>query len=118
MRRSEMSRRVAGAAGAIALIAGLTACGGGSDAGDAPTLTFWMYQPRTPQAGQIYEDLRKGFEKANNVKVKYVQIAKDDYNTKLSSAIASGTAPDAGVLDQPLVSRFALDKTIVAVPDG
>ncbi|GAA4587636.1 sugar ABC transporter substrate-binding protein [Planotetraspora phitsanulokensis] len=113
-----MSRRVAGAAAAIALIAGLTACGGGSDAGDTPTLTFWMYQPRTPQAGQIYEDLRKGFEKANNVKVKYVQIAKDDYNTKLSSAIASGTAPDAGVLDQPLVSRFALDKTIVAVPDG
>jgi multiple sugar transport system substrate-binding protein len=113
-----MIRRVACAAAGVALAAGLTACGG-SSGGDTKTLTFWMYQDRTPQAGQVVEKLRSGFEKENpGVSLKIVKIPKDDYNTKLGSAVASGSVPDVGILDQPLVSRYALDGTIAALPAG
>lgn len=115
-----MIRRVTGTAAAMMLLAGLAACGGGSgeDAGTT-TLTYWMFQDRTPQAGQVVEEIRAGFEKANKgVKVKIVKIPKDDYNTKLGSAVASNAVPDAGILDQPLVSRYALDGTIKEMPAG
>jgi multiple sugar transport system substrate-binding protein len=104
----------------VALVAGLAACGGGGGGGSSDkTLTFWLYQDRTPQAGQEIDKVRKDFEKANpGVTVKLVKIPKDDYNTKLGSAIASSGAPDAGVLDQPLVSKYALDGTIKEVPAG
>ncbi|WP_214321431.1 ABC transporter substrate-binding protein [Nonomuraea sediminis] len=103
---------IRGIAAVVALVVGLTACGGGKSS-DAKTLTYWMYQDRTPQAGQVIEKIRKDFEKANpGVTVKLIKIPKDDYNTKLGSALASGGAPDAGILDQPLVSKFALDGTI------
>lgn len=115
-----MSRRIAGAAVSAALLVGLTACGGDNGgAAESKTLTYWMYQDRTPQAGQVMEKIRKDFEKANpGVSVKFVKIPKDDYNTKLGSAIASKTGPDVSVLDQPLVSKFALDGTIKEVPAG
>ncbi|WP_169807556.1 ABC transporter substrate-binding protein [Herbidospora mongoliensis] len=118
-----MIRRVTGAAAAALLLAGLTACGGGSEeggAGSATTeLTYWMFQDRTPQAGEVVEKIRTDFEKANpGVTVKIVKIPKDDYNTKLGSALAGNTVPDVGILDQPLVSRFAQEGTIKEVPAG
>ncbi|WP_405147209.1 ABC transporter substrate-binding protein [Sphaerisporangium sp. NBC_01403] len=115
-----MIRRVTGTAAAMALVAGLTACGGGSGGAAATTtLTYWMFQDRTPQAGEVVEKLRTDFEKANKgVSVKIVKIPKDDYNTKLGSAVASGSVPDAGTLDQPLVARYALDGTIREMPAG
>lgn len=114
-----MIRRVTGAAAGMALLAGLVACGGGNGtASEATTLTYWMFQDRTPQAGEVVEKLRTDFEKANNVTVKIVKIPKDDYNTKLGSAVAAGTVPDVGILDQPLVARYALDGTIKEVPAG
>ncbi|MEU7743559.1 ABC transporter substrate-binding protein [Nonomuraea sp. NPDC049158] len=114
-----MSRGVVRGAAVAALVAGLAACGGGQGSGNEKTLTFWMYQDRTPQAGQVIEKVRKDFEKANpGVTVKLVKIPKDDYNTKLGGAVASKSAPDAGILDQPLVSKYALDGTIKEVPAG
>ncbi|MEV4751848.1 ABC transporter substrate-binding protein [Streptosporangium sp. NPDC049248] len=114
-----MIRRVTGAATGMALLAGLVACGGGNGtASEATTLTYWMFQDRTPQAGEVVEKLRTDFEKANNVTVKIVKIPKDDYNTKLGSAVAAGTVPDVGILDQPLVARYALDGTISEMPAG
>lgn len=71
-----------------------------------------------PAGREVVEKLRTDFEKANNVTVKIVKIPKDDYNTKLGSAVAAGTVPDVGILDQPLVARFALDGTIKEVPAG
>ncbi|MER6949874.1 ABC transporter substrate-binding protein [Nonomuraea sp. NPDC000554] len=115
-----MSRGFARGALTAVLVAGLAACGGGQGSGSGDrTLTFWMYQDRTPQAGQVIEKIRKEFEKANpGVTVKLVKIPKDDYNTKLGGAVASKSAPDAGILDQPLVSKYALDGTIKEVPAG
>ncbi|MFD1543162.1 ABC transporter substrate-binding protein [Nonomuraea guangzhouensis] len=114
-----MSRGVVRGAAVAALVAGLAACGGGQGSGNEKTLTFWMYQDRTPQAGQVIEKVRKDFEKANpGVTVKLVKIPKDDYNTKLGGAVAGKSAPDAGILDQPLVSKYALDGTIKEVPAG
>ncbi|MFG1708913.1 extracellular solute-binding protein [Nonomuraea sp. M3C6] len=112
-----MSRGLVRGAVAAVLATGLAACGGGGSQGSDKELTFWMYQDRTPQAGQVIEKLRKDFEAANpGVTVKLVKIPKDDYNTKLGSAVASKSAPDAGILDQPLVSKYALDGTIKEVP--
>ncbi|WP_433256161.1 sugar ABC transporter substrate-binding protein [Streptosporangium sp. CA-135522] len=114
-----MIRRVTGTAAGVAMLIGLAACGSGSEqASDTKALTYWMFQDRTPQAGEVVEKIRGDFEKANGVTVKIVKIPKDDYNTKLGSAIASGTVPDAGILDQPLVARYALDGTIKEVPAG
>ncbi|MBF8190061.1 ABC transporter substrate-binding protein [Nonomuraea sp. K274] len=117
-----MSRRLVRGTAAAVLVAGLAACGGdgGQGSGAAErTLTFWMYQDRTPQAGQVIEKVRQDFEQANpGVAVKIVKIPKDDYNTKLGSAVAGASAPDAGILDQPLVSKYALDGTIKEVPAG
>lgn len=117
-----MSRGLVRGAVVAVLASGLAACGGGGGGGgqsDSKELTFWMYQDRTPQAGQVIEKVRKDFEKANpGVTVKVVKIPKDDYNTKLGSAVASKSAPDAGILDQPLVSKYALDGTIKEVPAG
>ncbi|MEO3857764.1 ABC transporter substrate-binding protein [Acrocarpospora sp. B8E8] len=114
-----MIRRVTGIAAVAALLAGLTACGGSEEAAGSTTLTYWMFQDRTPQAGEVVEKIRTDFEKANpGVTVKIVKIPKDDYNTKLGSAVAAGTVPDVGILDQPLVARYALDKTIVEMPAG
>ncbi|WP_433519503.1 ABC transporter substrate-binding protein [Nonomuraea sp. CA-143628] len=114
-----MSRGLMRGALVAMLAAGLAACGGGGGDSAEKTLTFWMYQDRTPQAGQVMEKIRKDFEKANpGVTVKLVKIPKDDYNTKLGSAVASKSAPDAGILDQPLVSKYALDGTIKEVPAG
>ncbi|MGR6916972.1 ABC transporter substrate-binding protein [[Actinomadura] parvosata] len=115
-----MSRGLVRGAVVAALVSGLAACGGGDGGRSAgKELTFWMYQDRTPQAGQVMEKVREDFEKANpGVTVKLVKIPKDDYNTKLGSAVAGKSAPDAGILDQPLVSKYALDGTIKEVPAG
>ncbi|GAA4069314.1 ABC transporter substrate-binding protein [Nonomuraea soli] len=116
-----MSRAIAAAA---VLAFALTACGsgdsgGGGQAAESRTLTYWMYQDRTPQAGEVVEKIRKDFEKANpGVTVKIVKIPKDDFNTKLGSAISSKTGPDVSTLDQPLVSKYAKDGTIVELPAG
>ncbi|MEV4076331.1 ABC transporter substrate-binding protein [Nonomuraea fuscirosea] len=119
-----MGRGLVRGAVVATLATALAACGGsggsgGSGQGDAKELTFWMYQDRTPQAGQVIEKVRQDFEQANpGVTVKIVKIPKDDYNTKLGSAVAGRSTPDAGILDQPLVSKYALDGTIKEVPAG
>ncbi|WP_084772848.1 ABC transporter substrate-binding protein [Nonomuraea candida] len=126
-----MSRGLARGTAVALLATALAACGGGDGSGggtsgsgtgtggESRELTFWMYQDRTPQAGQVIERIRRDFERANpGVTVKLVKIPKDDYNTKLGSALAGGSAPDAGILDQPLVSKYALDGTIEEVPAG
>lgn len=118
MSRSIRRARAAAAACLLALTA--TACGvlGGKSGDSAQSLEFWMYQPPTPGASQVFEKLRADFEKANNATVKLVQVPKDDYNTKLASALSGGGGPDAGYLDQPLVARYAGDASILRVPAG
>ena len=106
---------------AVLSVANLVAgCGilGGSSGSGRDTLEFWMYQPADAKAAQVFDQLRGDFEKANHVTVKLVQVPKDDYNTKLASALSGGSGPDAGYLDQPLVARYASDGTISQVPAG
>lgn len=108
---------LAAALSAASLLAG---CGilGGSSTSAPDTLEFWMYQPADAKAAQVFDQLKTDFEKANHVTVKLVQVPKDDYNTKLASALSGGGGPDAGYLDQPLVSRYASDGTVAQVPAG
>ncbi|MFC5800138.1 sugar ABC transporter substrate-binding protein [Streptomyces formicae] len=118
------TRRSLLAAVSLTLAASMTsACGGilgggGDDSASGKTLEFWMYQPTLPQQSEAIQKLKEGFEKENNVKVKIVEVPKDDYNTKLASALSSGGGPDAGYLDQPLVASYALDGSVQKVPAG
>ena len=114
------SYRVLAAAAFLSVMTLAAGCGvlGGSSSGARDTLEFWMYQPANAQAAQTYDQLRTDFEKTNNVTVKLVQIPKDDYNTKLATALSGGAGPDAGYLDQPLVPRYAQDGTIASTPAG
>jgi multiple sugar transport system substrate-binding protein len=91
---------------------------GGQPSDPRDSLEFWMYQPSTPQGAKVFDTLKRDFEKANGVTLKLVQVPKDDYNTKLATALSGAGGPDAGYLDQPLVARFASDGTIREVPAG
>jgi ABC-type sugar transport system permease subunit len=91
---------------AATLALSLAACGE-SEASDANTVEFWYYQPTTEQAAKI-QKLADEFESEHpDVKIDLVQVPKDDYNTKLASALANQNGPDAGYLDQPQMARYA-----------
>ncbi|GIH24874.1 ABC transporter substrate-binding protein [Acrocarpospora phusangensis] len=100
----------------LALVA--VSCGdtGGSATSQAATVDFWYYQP-TPQQADKVKRLAKDFETANpGLKIKLTEIPKDDYNTKIATALNGGNGPDAGYLDQPQMARFAGGRQIAAVP--
>ncbi|MFE8958603.1 ABC transporter substrate-binding protein [Streptomyces iakyrus] len=71
----------------------LTACGGGTKAGDSgggsKTLTL-----ASVDQGSV-EDVVKAFEKANpGIKVRYTTNGADQYQQQIRTQLASGTAPD------------------------
>ncbi|GAA4187655.1 ABC transporter substrate-binding protein [Streptosporangium oxazolinicum] len=107
----------------VLVLAGITACGqsgapGRTGTSASQTVNFWYYQP-TPEQSVRVKDLAKKFEAANpGIRLKITEIPKDDYNTKLASAISGGRAPDVGYLDQPLMARYANADQIVEVPAG
>jgi len=102
---------------AATLALSLAACGE-SEASDANTVEFWYYQPTTEQAAKI-QKLADEFESEHpDVKIDLVQVPKDDYNTKLASALANQNGPDAGYLDQPQMARYAESGQLAEVPKG
>lgn len=79
-------------------------------------IDFWVYQPEHGAMG-VLTGLKAEFEKLHpGTTINIVPVPKDDFNTKINTAIAAGNAPDASYLDQPLVARFASDKLLDAMP--
>lgn len=111
-----LAKRVAATAAAVSLAAS-GACGG-----DAPTnekvVEFWYYQPTPEQSKQVKELVKRFEETEPTITVRLTEIPKDDYNTKLSSALGGGRGPDAGYLDQPLMARYAGAGQLAEVPAG
>ncbi|MEQ4724644.1 ABC transporter substrate-binding protein [Nonomuraea sp. B19D2] len=102
---------------AVGLVASLAACGS-SAVSAGTTVDFWYYQPTPEQAAKV-QQLVKEFEAANPaIDIKLVEVPKDDYNTKLASALAGKKGPDAGYLDQPQMARYAGSGQIAEVPAG
>ena len=103
----------------IPLLTLVAACGStSSNGGVSGSITFWMYQVNPNLSAEMLQ-LKAQFQAAHpGTTINVVTVPKDDFNTKLATAISTGTQPDASMLDQPLVAKFAGDGSTVAVPDG
>ena len=103
-------------------IAALAACGGGatddsaaSEDGDIKlTVTTWNYDT-TPE----FEKLFRAFEEANpGITVEPVDIASDDYDTKLTTMLSSGDTTDILTMKNLLsYSNYALRDQLVDLTD-
>ncbi|MDQ1306995.1 MAG: raffinose/stachyose/melibiose transport system substrate-binding protein [Actinomycetota bacterium] len=80
-------------------LAGLTACGGGSDGGSGDsggkvTLSVW-HNATTGPGGDWWTKAGADFEAAHpNVKVELQVVQNEDYDGKLQTALNAGEAPD------------------------
>ncbi len=100
----------------------LSACGGSSSTsgsnGLTGTITYWAYQAN-PDGQMAMQQLKQKFESEHpGAHVNIVPIPKDDFNTKLATALATGTSPDASVVANNSVDRYANKGVIVPAPDG
>lgn len=108
-------RRLAAIAVAVLLV--LSACGGEEEPGGS-AVEFWYYQP-TPEQSQKVKELANRFQKENQgTRIRLTEIPKDDYDTKLATALTGDRVPDAGYLDQPLMPRYVRAQQILKVPEG
>jgi multiple sugar transport system substrate-binding protein len=105
------------ATAAMVSLSGLTGCGGDAPAAEK-VVEFWYYQPTPEQSKQVKGLVERFRETEPTISVRLTEIPKDDYNTKLSSALGGGRGPDAGYLDQPLMARYAKAGHLAEVPSG
>src|SRR5688572_13056330 len=103
------------ATAAMVSLSGLTGCGGDAPAAEK-VVEFWYYQPTPEQSKQVKGLVERFRETEPTISVRLTEIPKDDYNTKLSSALGGGRGPDAGYLDQPLMARYANARHLAEVP--
>ncbi|HLG78409.1 MAG TPA: ABC transporter substrate-binding protein [Ktedonobacteraceae bacterium] len=105
----------------ILLASFLAACGSTTTSGNndlTGTISYWAYQA-SPDGAQALQQLKTQFEsKHPGAHVNIVPIPKDDFGTKLSTAMATGTPPDASVADQIQVAQFEHDGNIAEMPSG
>ncbi|MEI5905577.1 ABC transporter substrate-binding protein [Bacillus spongiae] len=106
-------------AAAAALTLGLAGCGTDNEKaeGGEDTIDFWVFEPGLKEHKDNLNALVDEYEEANDVTVKTTFVPKDDFNTKLNSAIAVGQNPDVSYLDQPLVPKFAGDGTLLELDE-
>lgn len=80
--------------GALALLAGGCAAGGGGDADGDVTLTFW-HNSTTGDGKQYWEDATAAFEAENpGVTIEVQSIQNEDMDGRLQTAVNSGDMPD------------------------
>jgi multiple sugar transport system substrate-binding protein len=81
----------------LTLVAGACTGGtsdeGGSGDGEQVTLDFWVFSEI--ESGSFYDELVTGFEAANpNVQVELTSFPENNYDVKVSTAVAANKAPD------------------------
>nr|WP_248630003.1 extracellular solute-binding protein [Enterococcus cecorum] len=115
MKKSLITLTVLGAA------LGLAACGNKEektakqDSKDVKeiTVTTWNYDT-TPEFKALFD----GFEKKTGIKVKNIDIASDDYDTKLTTMLSSGDTTDVLTMKNLLsYSNYAYRNQLVDVTD-
>ncbi|MGE5598208.1 MAG: ABC transporter substrate-binding protein [Bacteroidota bacterium] len=92
----------------------LVATGTHMSAMAARELDFWVYGS---EKNDQVEKIAAAFSAKSGVKVNVIVVPKNDFNTKINAAIASGAAPDLSFLDQPLVPRFAVDGLLLQLDE-
>jgi multiple sugar transport system substrate-binding protein len=90
-----LRKKIAAGALVLATVASLTACssgGSGSSSDGKGTLSMWVPEPN-PQPG-IFQAATKRFTAKTGIKVNIDQYPWSTYETKLTTALTSGTGPD------------------------
>ena len=110
--------RVGSAAVAVALLAGLGACGDDDDSGQAAssdTITVWdpypQYDESSDWAGYLDDCAPDGMT------VKRTSAATGDLLNNLTSAVKAGNAPDVVLLDNPAVPDAASSGLLATAED-
>ncbi len=100
---------------ALALAGGLavTGCASGGSAGQRPGEPLVLQVRAEPEEAGVYRSLVEGYEQASGREVELVAVGRRDHLTRLSTAFASGDAPDVFLLNYreyaPFVQRGAVE---------
>ena len=114
-------RKVLAVTGAMAMIAGMAACGGASSSGQEVSFQTWNLKNDTYTP--YFNDLIAKFEKDNpGVTIKWIDQPADGYTDKINADAAAGTLPD--IVDMSPNGAYGLAKAGVVAnlskddPDG
>lgn len=92
--RHRTFRRWTGVLLATAVAGTLAACGSDDEGGgDADTLTVWIVED-LPDRVAATQEIVDDFTSANDIEVKLVAVAEDQFNQVLTSSAAAGDLPD------------------------
>lgn len=122
MKHRTPTRIALAALAASALAVSLAACAAGTDTSGAEetgpvTITFWDNNGGSDRS-PVYQDLIKQFEAQNeNITVEYVGIPAADHVNKFQTAVAGGTPPDVGIVNNILASSLAAQGALVPLED-
>jgi len=102
---------------AISLLLVLSACAGGPDAGEdaagKASAPITVQVGADPEEAAVYRSLVSAYRKAGGGEVELVPVSRDDHLTRLSTAFASGDAPDVFLINYreyaPFVQRGAVE---------
>src|SRR5690242_21193272 len=113
-----MKKTIGAVAVAAAIALTLSACGG-SSAGSSEAkgeINYWLWDANQLPA---YQQCATDFTKANpDITVKITQTGWDDYWSKLTNGMASGTAPDVFTDHLSKYPDFLKTKQLVALDDA
>lgn len=128
MKRTAPSSRLAllGAVVAVTALA-LTGCGRSADTGTAAaattvddsaatgTVTLWAPDGDATQLDAVLADYTA---ENPDLDLEITLVPSDEYNTKLQTAVAAGTAPDIAFLYTEAQAQFLASDAFAPVPDG
>jgi multiple sugar transport system substrate-binding protein len=98
---------------AVPVLLALSACSGGADAdAGAATAPITVQIKAEPEEAAVYRSLVSAYREAGGGEVELVTVGRDDHLTRLSTAFASGDAPDVFLINYreyaPFVQRGAV----------
>lgn len=113
MRQRRTWRAWAGAA-AVATVLALSACGGNADdsndpgdpGGDGRAAPIAFQVKAEPEEAAVYRSLLTAYEGAGGGDVEMVAVGRKDHLTRLSTAFASGDAPDVFLINYREYAQF------------
>lgn len=126
IRTTHRRRLVATSAAAVAVAIALSGCGRSSDSGstadvvidDSPatgTVTLWAPDGDATALATTLADFRA---ENPDLDLEVTLIPSDDYNTKLQTALSSGTGPDIAQVYTEAQTQFIASGAFAPVPDG
>ncbi|MBO0985590.1 extracellular solute-binding protein [Rathayibacter sp. SD072] len=126
MKRTARTSRLALAGTVVAALA-LTGCGRSADTGAAAdtttvddsaatgTVTLWAPDGDATQLDAVLADYTA---ENPDLDLEITLVPSDEYNTKLQTAVAAGTAPDIAFLYTEAQTQFLASDAFAPVPDG